>query len=87
MSKLTSHQKYTLYKHCLSLGVPDDIAVKIRERSHTPLETFLKYRDPGFPEVSDIVYSAFVWEDDDYEEGYNFWYNFLENFNNKGENK
>lgn len=86
MSKLTSHQKYTLYKHCLSLGIPDAIAVKIRERSHTPLETFMKYRDPDFSEVSDIVYGAFDWYDDNYEEGYDFWYNFLEDFNKK-ENK
>lgn len=85
MSKLTSHQKYTLYKHCLSLGVPDDIAVKIREYSHTPLETLLKYRIPSFTEVQDIVFSTFDWGTT--PEGYDFWSNFLDDFKNKGESK
>lgn len=82
MSKLSSHQKYTLYKHCLSLGIPDDIAVKIREYSHTPLETLLKYRIPSFTEVEDIIHSAFDWEHS--PEGSQFWIDFLVDFENKG---
>lgn len=80
MSQLTSHDKYQLYKHCISLGVPHDIAVKIRENSYWKLETLLKVRDFE-TEVEDIVRGAFNWNET--TEGFTFWNEFLDEFLSK----
>lgn len=83
---LTSHECYTLYKHCLNLGVPEDIAVKIRENSYYSLEYMLKYRIFD-TELKEIIYTAFDWRTS--PEGYDFWNNALDELlsKQKGETK
>jgi hypothetical protein len=82
VSKLTSHEKYQLYKRCLELGVPDDIAVKIRGQATSNLSQILLSRFFA-TEVEEIVYAAFYWKHT--EEGEEFWIDFLDNFTSKGE--
>jgi hypothetical protein len=82
VSKLTSHEKYILYKRCLELGVPDDIAVKIREQATSTLSEIFSSRFFA-TEVEEIVYAAFFWEHT--EEGEEFWIDFLDNFTSRGE--
>lgn len=83
---LTSHERYTLYKHCLSLGVPEPIAVKIRENSYFSLQYMLKYRTFK-SELEDILFCAFNW--DESPEGFDFWKNVLDELltKQKGETK
>jgi hypothetical protein len=82
VSKLTSHEKYQLYKRCLELGVPEDIAVKIREQSTSTLSEILVSRLFD-DEVEEIVYGAIYWEKS--EEGSQFWVDFLDSITSKGE--
>ena len=79
---LTSHEKYTLYKRCLELWVPEEIAVKIREYSHSTLESLLSPRSFD-TEIEDIIYGAFLWEDT--PEGFDFWGNVATELTTKGE--
>ena len=79
---LSSHQKYQLYKRCLELGVPEDIAVKIREQATSALSEILDSRAFS-TEFEDIIYGAFYWEHT--AEGFQFWTDFLDNFTSKGE--
>lgn len=83
---LTSHERYTLYKHCLKLGVPEYIAVKIRENSYFSLQYMLKYRVFD-TELEDIIKCAFDWNES--PEGYDFWDNVLNELltKQKGETK
>lgn len=82
MSNLSSHQKYTLYKHCLSLGIPDDIAVKIREQADSTLESIMTTRLYD-SEIEDLIKGAFYWNLSN--EGADYWAVTVKNLLNKGE--
>jgi hypothetical protein len=84
MPSLTSHERYQIYKKCLALGATDEIAVKIREYSHSTLDAMLSPRVFD-TEIEDILYGAFLWNKT--PEGFDFWCNIVDELKTKGEIK
>lgn len=81
MATLTSHEKYELYKYCLGLGVPEDVAVKIRSNTNYTLKSLLAFRALD-TEVEDIIYGAFRWESS--PEGFEYWNEIVDQLVKKG---